>query len=336
MAYTTIDNPELYFQCKIWTGNNSGSGISITLDGDENLSPNLVWVKSRDATHAHVLYDSVRTSPAKYLLQPNNAIAERTATIGSFDSDGVTFSDNDGFYNGSGTYVGWFWKESTTAGLDIVSFTGSGSARTVSHSLSAVPHLMWVKNRADATQHNIYHHKNTSNPETEIIYVNLTNATSDDNGFWDDTAPTSSVFTVGGDNGTNGSSDAIIAYLWTEKQGFSKFGSYQGNSSTDGSFIYCGFSPAWIMVKKTNESDSADWLILDNKRDTFNPRDSHLDANQSDAESSASWVYCDHLSNGFKWRANDETHNESGSTYIFMAFAEAPFVNSKGVPANAR
>ena len=146
-AYTTIDNPELYFQSKIWSGNNSGSGISITLDGDENMQPDLVWVKSRDATHAHVLYDSVRTSPAKYLLQPNTNVAERTAAIGSFDSNGVTFSDNDGFYNGSGTYVGWFWKESATAGFDIVSYTGDGGTQNVSHSLSAVPHFFIAKNR---------------------------------------------------------------------------------------------------------------------------------------------------------------------------------------------
>jgi len=154
--------------------------------------------------------------------------------------------------------------------------------------------------------------------------------------YWNDTAPTSSVFSVGTHDQTNKNTVTYVSYLWRSIQGFSKFTSYQGTSSTNGSFIYCGFSPKFIMVKKSSESASANWLILDNKRDTYNPRDSHLDADNSDAESSGTWVYCDFLSNGFKWRANDETHNESGSTYIVMAFADAPLVNSKGVPNNAQ
>ena len=332
MSYTTIDNPELYFQVKAYTGN--GGTQSITLDGSEDMQPDWIWLKDRNNAYSHQLVDAVRGN-TKYLNSDENE-AENTATdrVTSFDSDGFSLGSYIGTNKSSSNVVAWCWKESATAGFDIVSYTGNATARTISHSLSAVPKFMIAKDRtASNTNRWTIYHQSIGNEN--ILHLELTNAKANES-YWNDTTPTSSVFSVSNEETVNGNSNTYIAYLFAEKQGFSKFGSYQGNSNANGSFIYCGFSPAWIMVKKTNESDSADWLILDNKRDTFNPRDSHLDANQPDAESSASWVYCDHLSNGFKWRANDETHNESGSTYIFMAFAEAPFVNSKGVPANAR
>ena len=331
-AYTTIDNPELYFQSKIWSGNNSGSGISITLDGDENMQPDLVWVKSRDATHAHVLYDSVRTSPAKYLLQPNTNVAERTAAIGSFDSDGVTFSDSDGFYNGSDTYVGWFWKESADAGLDIVSFAGNDTARTISHSLSAVPNMMILKDRDAGNDWFIYHSGNTSAPETDYLKLNSTAATADLNTLWNDTAPTSSVFTIGTNGNINTTGNDYIAFLFANKQGFSKFGKYIGNSSTNGPFVYLGFRPAFIIGKVV--SDTNDWFMFDNKRNPSNPVDDSLYPNTAAVENTNHTI--DFLSNGFKINDSDGTVNSDGNTYIYMAFAEAPFVNSNGVPCNAR
>ena len=331
-AYTTIDNPELYFQSKIWSGNNSGSGISITLDGDENMQPDLVWVKSRDATHAHVLYDSVRTSPAKYLLQPNTNVAERTATIGSFDSDGVTFSDSDGFYNGSDTYVGWFWKESADAGLDIVSFAGNDTARTISHSLSAVPNMMILKDRDAANDWFVYHSGNTSAPETDYFKLNSTAATADLNTLWNDTSPTTSVFTIGTNGNINTTGNDYIAFLFANKQGFSKFGKYIGNSSTNGPFVYLGFRPAFIIGKVV--SDTNDWFMFDNKRNPSNPVDDSLYPNTAAVENTNHTI--DFLSNGFKINDSDGTVNSDGNTYIYMAFAEAPFVNSNGVPCNAR
>ena len=331
-AYTTIDNPELYFQCKIWSGNNSGSGISITLDGDENMQPDLVWVKSRDATHAHVLYDSVRTSPAKYLLQPNTNVAERTAAIGSFDSDGVTFSDSDGFYNGSDTYVGWFWKESADAGLDIVSFAGNDTARTISHSLSAVPNMMILKDRDAANDWFVYHSGNTSAPETYYFKLNSTAATADLNTLWNDTSPTTSVFTIGTNGNINTTGNDYIAFLFANKQGFSKFGKYIGNSSTNGPFVYLGFRPAFIIGKVV--SDTNDWFMFDNKRNPSNPVDDSLYPNTAAVENTNHTI--DFLSNGFKINDSDGTVNSDGNTYIYMAFAEAPFVNSNGVPCNAR
>ena len=331
-AYTTIDNPELYFQSKIWSGNNSGSGISITLDGDENMQPDLVWVKSRDATHAHVLYDSVRTSPAKYLLQPNTNVAERTAAIGSFDSDGVTFSDSDGFYNGSDTYVGWFWKESADAGLDIVSFAGNDTARTISHSLSAVPNMMILKDRDAGNDWFIYHSGNTSSPETDYLKLNSTAATADLNTLWNDTSPTTSVFTIGTNGNINTTGNDYIAFLFANKQGFSKFGKYIGNSSTNGPFVYLGFRPAFIIGKVV--SDTNDWFMFDNKRNPSNPVDDSLYPNTAAVENTNHTI--DFLSNGFKINDSDGTVNSDGNTYIYMAFAEAPFVNSNGVPCNAR
>ena len=331
-AYTTIDNPELYFQSKIWSGNNSGSGISITLDGDENMQPDLVWVKSRDATHAHVLYDSVRTSPAKYLLQPNTNVAERTAAIGSFDSDGVTFSDSDGFYNGSDTYVGWFWKESSDAGLDIVSFAGNDTARTISHSLSAVPNMMILKDRDAANDWFVYHSGNTSAPETDYFKLNSTAATADLNTLWNDTSPTTSGFTIGTNGNINTTGNDYIAFLFANKQGFSKFGKYIGNSSTNGPFVYLGFRPAFIIGKVV--SDTNDWFMFDNKRNPSNPVDDSLYPNTAAVENTNHTI--DFLSNGFKINDSDGTVNSDGNTYIYMAFAEAPFVNSNGVPCNAR
>ena len=359
MAYTTIDNPELYFQCKKWAGNNSGSGQAITLDGDEDMQPDLVWVKSTDNTHAHVLYDSVRTSPAKYLLQTNTNIAERTATIGSFDSDGVTFSDNDGFYNGSDNYVGWFWKESADAGMDIVSYTGNATNRTISHSLSAVPHWIIIKNRestSSSAEHWLVYHKSISN--THGLLLNQTDAKIDDATYFQDTDPTSSVFSIGTADRCNKNSEGNISYLFSEKQGFSKFGSFEGNNNADGSFVYLGFKPAWIIIKDIDSSNTVggsaatSWGIWDNKRMPANPASNPLWANQNgtqtirgnnssantggtDGNGLGGFIHLDMLSNGFKCRCATGELNDA-QTYVYMAFAEAPFVNSNGVPCNAR
>ena len=367
MAYTTIDNPELYFQCKLYTGNGSDDHAMTFDNTDTSMQPDMVWMKSRTQSgYNHYLVDVVRG--VTKAIRPNLTNDEDTYSdaFKSFDSNGFTLDDdtsNSEINQNTKTYVAWCWKESATAGFDIVSYTGQGdgtasSALNVSHSLSAVPHWMWVKNRADSTQHNIYHHKNTSAPATEIIYLNLTNATSDDNGFWNDTAPTSSVFTVGGDNGTNGNSDAMIAYLWTEKKGYSKFGSFEGNNNADGSFVYLGFKPRWIMIKDIDSSNTVggsaatSWGIWDSKRMPGNPASNPLWSNKdtretirgnassantggSDGNGLGGFIHLDMLSNGFKCRTGAAELNDA-QTYVYMAFAEAPFVNSNGVPCNAK
>jgi hypothetical protein len=332
-AYTTIDNPELYFQVKLYTG--TGSELAVTLDGDENMQPDFVWSKNREQSEGHKIFDSVR-GVTKFIMS-NNTDAEATAaqTLKSFDSDGVTIGTDADMNTSSEKNVLWCWKESATAGFDIVGYTGNGSARTISHSLSAVPSMMIVKIRND-TGYNwiVYHHKNTSAPETDYLYLNTTAATADAT-VWNDTAPTSSVFSVGTSGGTNQDTSTFINYLWSEVQGFSKFGSYIGNNggTSNGVFVYTGFRPK-LVIQKLSSSSGANWIMRDTARDTYNPMDNQLEANTSDAKEDNHAI--DFLSNGFKTRANGLNQQDSGETYIYMAFAEAPFVNSNGVPCNAR
>ena len=329
-AYTTIDNPELYFQIELWTG--TGSENARTLDGDTNMQPDLVWTKSRSDTHTHMFWDAVRGATKR--LESSNDDAESTAAQGvkSFDSDGFTLGTDNGVNESSETYVAWCWKESATAGFDMVSYTGNETARTISHSLSAVPHFMVFRNRTATNDWLTYHHKNTSAPETDYLYFNLTSATADSNIHFNDTAPTSSVFTVGTSGYTNGNTDGHIAYLFSEKQGFSKFGGYTGNGNADGAFIYTGFRPSMIIVKVTDTT--GDWRIFDTTRDTYNVADAIVYPSAANAEGTE--TFADFLSNGFKIRSSSNSYNGSGNKYVYAAFAEAPFVNSNGVPCNAR
>jgi len=332
MAYTTIDNPELYFQVKTYTGN-ATDDTAITLDGDENMQPDLVWIKDRTNANHHRIYDAVRGATKS--IYSSLASAEGTSSDGlkSFDSDGFTLGDGSD-ENGSGAnIVAWCWKETADAGFDIVSYTGNGSNRTISHSLSAVPAMIIQKNLTAGTHSwNVYHKNLTSagyNLNLNGTYAQFTSATT-----WNSTAPTSSVFSVGTDTNANENTSGHIAYLFAEKQGFSKFGSYKGNGNVDGPFIYTGFRPAWIMVKRT--SSTAQWQIEDIKRDPFNPADTSLFADSNDADTTSTGYKTDFLSNGFKIRGTTVARNADGDSYIYMAFAEAPFVNSNGVPCNAR
>ena len=338
MAYTTIDNPELYFQCKIYTGDGNDNR-AITFDGSENMQPNLTWFKSRSHATWHNVYDSVRGANKSLATNANNAEETRSDTMDSFDSNGFTLgndtsqSPNGLNTNASGyTYVCWAWKESATAGFDIVSFTGNDTARTISHSLSAVPNMMILKDRDAANDWFVYHSGNTSAPETDYFKLNSTAATADLNTLWNDTSPTTSVFTIGTNGNINTTGNDYIAFLFANKQGFSKFGKYIGNSSTNGPFVYLGFRPAFIIGKVV--SDTNDWFMFDNKRNPSNPVDDSLYPNTAAVENTNHTI--DFLSNGFKINDSDGTVNSDGNTYIYMAFAEAPFVNSNGVPCNAR
>jgi len=328
MAYTTIDNPELYFQTKLYTGN--GGTQSITLDGSENMQPDWVWVKQRGGTTNHKTSNSV--TGATKALQPNDTDAEAT------DSDGITSFDSNGFslgaggdYNGSSnTQVAWCWKKQ--AGIfDIVTYTGNGSNRTISHNLGAVPTMMVTKVRSTTNQWLVYH-KSMGN--TETMKWDDTSAATTQSNLWNSTTPTSSVFSVGTHTGSNLDGGTFVIYLFGDKQGVSKMGSYTGNGNADGTFVYTGFKPAFVMVKQTNASGEG-WHILDNKRSGVNGDMERLLANSSNAESNYAGNL-DLLSNGFKTRINDAGVNGSGASYIFMAFAENPFVTSTGVPATAR
>ena len=336
MAYTTIDNPELYFQVKLYNG--TGSSLSVTLDGDEDMSPNLVWIKRKEnASDKPVVYDTVRGVQKRLMTSETSAEDTQAQHVTAFGSDGFTVGTGGAVNTSSETFVAWCWDESATAGFDIVGYTGNSSNRTISHSLSAVPHVIICKNRDDGGNWDTYHHKNTSAPETDYLSLDLTNATADLNTKWNDTAPTSSVFSIGTSANINQNTNNIIAYLWTEKQGFSKFGSYTGNGSSDGPFIYTGFRPAWVMWKISSAS-GGHWHISDNKRSAYNGQHSVLKANATNAEYTGDAAESiDMLSNGWKpTGSTNNNNNYSGATYVWMAFAEAPFVNSNGVPCNAR
>ena len=338
-VYTTIDNPELYFQTVLYTSDNNGGSPStkaITLDGDENMQPDFVWIKSRTEADGHSIYDSVRGVTKELSSVAGAAEATSATSLTAFGSDGFTVGTDDRVRrdHGGGTpdkYVAWCWKESADAGFDIVSYTGNGSARTISHSLSAKPHFIVVKNRSD--DDNYWQVQHRSLGATKNLLLNDTNAVATVSTFWNDTEPTTSVFSVGTHDDTNENTDSIIAYLWSEKQGFSKVGSYTGNGNADGTFVYTGFRPAYLLIKNKTSS-STNWHIYDNKRLGYNIDNDMQRANIQNADATDDDL--DILSNGFKLRRVTSALSTSGDTYIYMAFAEQPFVNSNGVPANAR
>ena len=349
MAYTTIDNPELYFQTKLYTGD--GSSRSITLDGSEDMQPDWVWIKARSQAYNHAVFDVVRG--ATKLIRANQTTAEEThsTTLTAFNSDGFSLGGGDAFTNANTvTYVAWCWKaggssssnsngsRSSTvsanndAGFSIVKWTGNNSNTTVGHGLNAAPSAIITKSLASTKQW-AYGGDNLNN-WNNYIPLSDTDVSYNDATMWNDTAPTSTVFTVGTSNLTNSPSD-MIGYCFVEKQGFSKFGSYTGNGNTDGVFVYTGFRPAFVMTKRTD--GISHWLMKDNKRDSFNVSDTLLVANDNDSESNwGTGRKIDFLSNGFKARSTSTGLNVSGASYIFLAFAESPFVNSSKVPNNAR
>ena len=331
MAYTTIDDPSAYFKAQLYTGN--GSTQSITFDDtDTDMEPDFVMLKGRDVVAGLNVHDSVRGVNKQIYTNTSDAEETLTTTLTAFNSDGFSLGSNGNANSDTKLFVAWCWKETADAGFDIVSYTGNATARTISHNLSAVPHWMVVKNRGSDVNWTVYHHKNTSAPETDRLLLNTDAATGDSDAEWNDTAPTSSVFSVGTGDSPNKDGDAIIAYLWSGKQGFSKFGSYTGNNNADGAFEFTGFRPAFVLIK--NATDGADWTINDIARDPHNVNNLRLFPNDNKVESSGS-LSMDMLSNGFKLRSTDSGNN-GPQTYIYAAFAAAPFVNSNGVPCNAR
>ena len=334
-AYTTIDNPELYFQTKIYSGDGNDDRNIVFDVTDTSLQPNMLWSARRDSADNLSLYDSVRGDGKELRTAETGAQYDRSDNIQALNSNGFQVG-TDGQVNASGgTYVSWAWKESATAGFDILTFEGNSTDDTdISHNLSAVPHWIICRNIDSAKDCCVYHHKNTSAPETDLLVLNTTAATSDSNDKWSDEAPTSSVFTVGDSSQLNASGDTSIAFLWSEKQGYSKFGTYEGNNNASGPYIFLGFKPAWFMTKKSN--GSKDWNIYDNKRSDSgggNPNDQYLEANNAAAEQSGQDV--DFLSTGVKIRSTSSEVNGDDNTFIYMAFAESPLVNSNGVPNNA-
>ena len=324
-----------YFNTVLYTGN--GSTQSITGVG---FQPDWVWAKDRGAVVHHTLTDSSRGVHYDLFSSSTSQQSNDTNGLTAFDSDGFSLGSSTNHNVSSNTYVAWNWKANggttssntdgsitstvqtnTTAGFSIVLYTGTGSGATIGHGLGAVPQTFIVKSRDSAENWLVYHHKNTSAPETDALQLNVTNATVDSAGAWNDTAPTSTVFSVGSGNASNKSGDDFVAYCFAEIEGYSKFSSYTGNGSADGTFIYTGFRPAWFMIKRTDSAGS--WEMYDEQRIGYNVDNNTLFADLANVESTADRV--DILSNGFKLRSTAGDNNASGGTFIYMAFAEAPF-----------
>ena len=348
MAYTTIDDPTLYFNTVLYTGNGSADHAITGF----NHSTDWVWIKRRNSAVDHRLYDIVRG--ANKGLESNNTDAEVTTTtnVKSFDSDGFTTDGGSTTNVSGGTFVAWSWEAggtassntdgsitssvsaNTTAGFSIVSYTGTGANATVGHGLGSALDMVIVKNRDDVANWKVWHNYLSG---TQVLELNNTDAVETP-AVWNSTIPTSSVFSVGTQNTVNGSGDNIIAYCFAEKKGYSKFGIYNGVGSFPSdvtNFVYTGFKPAFIMLKQTAGEA---WNIVDNKRAyEYNPTGYFLYANTSGAEAgSVTYSEMDLLSNGFCLRKAHGQYNETGKQYIYMAFAENPFVTSTGICCTAR
>ena len=352
MAFINFQ-PKDYFNTKLFTG--TGSSNSVTGVG---FQPDWCWIKnaSSGSNYSHQLYDAIRGVTKRIFSDVTTAEETDAQALTAFGTDGFSVGTNVGVNSNGSTIVSWNWKAngqgssntdgsinttytsaSTTSGFSIVKYTGNGSnGATVGHGLGAVPAMIAVKNLGGTDSWQVYHKNSNATPEDYILQLNTTGAAIDNNTMWNDTAPTSSVFSIGTDNGVNQNSANYIAYCFAEKKGFSKFGSYTGNGNADGSFIYTGFRSAMIIFKQSSASGEK-WYIYDNKRNPFNITNSVLFPSASDAESSATTgAPIDILSNGFKLRGTDAAGNGSGSTYIYMAFSDQSIVSSNGVPAVAR
>jgi len=329
MAYTTIDDPSAYFQVTLYTGDGSTTN-AITNGGNSDLQPDMVWLKDRGAANWHSITDVARGHSKAIFPNEDDAEDSSNAYVKAFNSDGFTLGSAGSDVNANNnTYVSWQWKESATSGFDIVTFTGNQTARTISHSLSAKPEWLWIKNREKVES---WHTQHGALGATKTAESNTTGAFGTGSTIWNDTEPTTSVFSVGNNGNINETGSGIVVFLWASKQGFSKFGSYSGNGNADGAFVYTGFKPAFVMIKRTNATSN--WRIFDNKRLGYNSSNSQSYPNLANAEDTGTNL--DFYSNGFKLLSTSGDINNGSGTYIYMAFAEQPFVTSTGVPATAR
>ena len=327
MAYTEINDPSAFFQCTLYTGNNGTQ--TITHGGNSDLQADMIWGKARNDTAAHFLIDSVRGVSKRFKV--NNGDAEATVSTGitAIGSDSFALG-NDGDFNDSNVnYTSWNWKKQAGV-FDIQIYTGNGSNRTISHNLGTVPKMMIIKKRNTSAPWSVGHASLGAN---QVLELDAQDAVATDNSYWNNTRPTSSVFSLGTDGNQNTNTHTYVIYLFGEKQGMSKMGNYEGNGNADGTFVYLGFKPAWLIVKPMDAADN--WVNFDNKRLGFNSGTSpfSLHANQSFVETTDT-KELDFLSNGFKIRNSGNTINRT-STFIYMAFAESPFVTSTGVPTTA-
>ena len=357
MAYTTINKSTDYFDTKLHNGNATAKTLAYDFEVD------MFWTKMRNDAYPHNLYDVVRGNNQRLRTNGNNADSVTGNTVSFGNSAGISLGTDSGNYGvnktqtdggSQATYAGWGWKAggtgssntdgtitstvsaNTTAGFSIVKYSGNsggnGYSATIGHGLGVAPSMVMVKCITNNDGWFIYHKGNTSAPETDFIRLDNTDGTADLVGMWYDTAPTSSVFTVGTDGGVNQVGRDYIAYCFAPKTGYSKMGSYIGNGDVDGTFVYTGFKPKFILTKMTSASGNG-WGVFDDKRLGYNPWNGFFQAQLSSAETSIDRL--DILSNGFKPRYDWNFINQSGQSYIYLAFGQS-LVGTNNVPCTAR
>jgi len=347
-AYTTVDNAGAHFNPILYSG--TGSSNAITGVG---FAPDLVWQKNRLVSPVnHILEDTVRGTDSQLYSSSTSTEGTLTNLLTSFDSDGFT-AGTSADYNGSGTSnVAWNWKGGTTTGIagspsitpdsytfnatggfSIIAYTGNGTAgATLPHGLGTADIGMIIVKGVNLLTDWVTYHKFYG--ATKFLDLNTTAAIATSAVMWNDTEPTSTLFSLGDDNYVNRLSPTTtyIAYVFAEIPGYSKFGKYMGTGNVDGSYVYTGFRPAFLLLK--NSESGGAWHMNDNKRLGYNPDNETVFANTTGAEVTTDFL--DINSTGFKIRNTDSAINENGSELVYAAFAESPFVNSEGVPVNAR
>ena len=349
-AYTTIDDPSAYFKIQLYSGTGSSNAQTFA-DTATDMQPDLVWVKERSYADHHMLADAARGATVQLYVNENWVEETQAEGLKSFDSDGFTVGTRNNWNRSSNTFVAWGWRTQggagssntngsinttttsvgTTQGFSISTYTGTGSNATIGHGIGAKPGCIIVKSRGAESRWQVYL-DNTYMGATKNLQLDDNSAVNDDNTRWQDTEPTTTVFSIGTNGRVNESSDTFVAYCWASVQGYSKFGRYKGNANADGAFVYLGFRPAFFLTKRA--SASGNWVLWDNKRSPANPVSPWLKPDLSIVEDD-DVDHCDFLSNGVKFYTTDGAGN-GDHTYVYMAFAEAPFVNSEGVPGNAR
>ena len=349
MAYTTINKHTDYFNTLLWQGNGNNAR-ALTGVG---FQPDFTWIKDRTDAESHCLTDAVRGATKSLRSNGNNVEATDTDALQSFNSDGFTVGNQGQVNKSNGDYyVGWNWKANgsgsantdgsinstvslnSTSGFSIVSYTGTQSAGTVGHGLGVIPSAIIVKSLASQDAWYVWF-KGFSG--TEALFLDTTSAKGSHASYWNSTTPTSSVYSVLNNTGTNNSA-GMIAYCFAEKKGYSKVGSYKGNASTDGTFIYTGFKPAWVMIKNADAAEQ--WRIYDSKREPSNQMFKCIFPNANNGENTTDNASeeIDFVSNGIKIRSSSQQLNGNNQQLMYMAFAEEPLVANVGasIPATAR
>lgn len=346
MAYTVIDDSSAHFQTALYTG--TGSTQSITNDGNSDLQPDWVWVKKRNGSESHALSDSTRGTSATLFSDSNAVESSSGQGINSFNTDGFQVGTEGIVNENTYTFVGWQWKMNggttstnsdgdinttvqvnSDAGMSIVTYSPpNATARNIGHGLGAVPRFIIIRARNRSENWHVFHY---SAGTGGLILDN--DSAHNNNSVLGDTLPTSSVYKLGTDFRMNGAYN-YVGYFFADVQGFSKFGKWTGNGSSDGPFVHTGFKPGWLMYKKSGSGDG--WFIIDTARDPYNGTTTgYLRADGSGGEGTASKIL-ELYSNGFKIYNSDGAHNGNGNTYYYAAFADNPFVTSGGAPATAR